>query len=98
MAVWKEECEKIEQVQRIACKGIMKDNYFVYDQALKNINLSERRLTIANCVKSEKFPDLFSKNEKYIPIFGTPKNSNFAKKWRLYKSSIPAMQRLLNQW
>ena len=58
--------------------------------------LAERFAT--KCSKSEKFRDWFPKNQKENIHLRNPNefNVNFAKKGRLYKSSIPAMQRLLN--
>ena len=67
-----EEKDDIERVQRVALKIIMKEKYISYEQALKNLNLDtlqERRLMLAErfakkCPKSEKFQNLFPKNEK----------------------------------
>ena len=102
-----EEKDDIERVQRVALKIIMKEKYISYEQALKNLNLDtlqERRLMLAErfakkCVKSEKFQNLFPKNEKEGLNLRDPEtyNVNFASKGRLFKSAIPAMQRLLNK-
>ena len=67
-----EEKDDIERVQRVALKIIMQEKYICYEQALKNLNLDtlqERRLMLAErfakkCPKSEKFQNLFPKNEK----------------------------------
>jgi hypothetical protein len=77
------------------------------EQALNNLNLDtlqDRRLMLAErfakkCSKSEKFQKLFPKNEKEGINLGDPEtyNINFASKGRLFKSAIPAMQRLLNK-
>ena len=102
-SITEEEKEDIERVQAIACRIILKEEYSEYDQALSDLklqSLNERRDMLAlrfakKCVKSDKFSDLFPKNgptthhEEY--------KVNFAKKGRLKKSSIPAMQRLLNE-
>ena len=102
-----EEKDDIERVQRVALKIIMKEKYISYEQALKNLNLDtlqERRLMLAErfakkCAKSEKFQNLFPKNEKEGLNLRDPEtyNVNFASKGRLFKSAIPAMQRLLNK-
>ena len=51
------------------------------------------------CAKGEKFKNLFPKNEKSGPDLRDPEefHVNFARKNRLFKSSIPAMQRILNE-
>ena len=51
------------------------------------------------CAKSEKFNHLFPKNEKSGLNLRDPEefHVNFASKKRLFKSSIPAMQRILNK-
>ena len=85
----------------------MKENYISYEQALSELNLqtlSQRRLILAErfakkCVKSEHFNDLFPKNgNQDLNLRKTEKyDVKFASTGRLMKSSIPAMQRLLNQ-
>ena len=101
-----EEREDLERVQRVACKIIMKDDYTDYHTALEKLklqNLSDRRQILAKrfalkCVDSDRFCDMFPLNpnnnesrnkEKYLV--------KFAKSGRLQKSSIPAMQKLLNR-
>ena len=51
------------------------------------------------CTKGDKFRDLFPKNEKSGLNLRDPDefHVNFARKNRLFKSSIPAMQRILNE-
>ena len=102
-----EESDNIERVQKIAFRIILKENYESYENALMQLNLqtlSERRTMLAErfatkCSKSEKFRDWFPKNEKENIYLRNPNefNVNFAKKGRLFKSSIPAMHRLLNK-
>ena len=105
--ITEEEREDLERVQRVACKIILKGNYISYELALAELNLqtlSERRLMLAErfakkCVKSEQFNDLFPKNiNQNVNLRNTEKyNVKFASTGRLMTSSIPAMQRLLNQ-
>ena len=86
---------------------ILKDNYHSYEQALSALNLdklSDRRQMLAKrfankCDKSEKFKHLFPKNEKSSLNLRDPEefHVNFARKKRLFKSSIPAMQRIWNK-
>ena len=105
-SITEEEKDDIERVQKIACKIILKDSYQTYEQALLKLNLqtlTDRRLMLAKrfsqkCVKSDKFNDLFPKNRKDSLNLRNPEefNVNFARTNRLQKSSIPAMQRILN--
>ena len=105
LSITEEEKEDIERVQAIACRIILKDNYSDYEDALSELNLQsldDRREMLAlrfakKCAKSETFSDLFPKND-----ISTSQNQEeyyvkFAKTGRLKKSSIPAMQRLLNK-
>ena len=99
-----EEIHDIERVQKIACKVILKDDYVSYEQTLKLQTLSDRRFMLAErfakkCIKSEKFNDLFPKNDKDSLNLRDPEDFNvkFASKKRLLQSSIPAMQRILNK-
>ena len=105
-SITEQEKDDIERVQKIACKIILKDSYQTYEQALLKLNLqslTDRRLMLAKrfsqkCVKSDKFNDLFPKNRKDSLNLRNPEefNVNFARTNRLQKSSIPAMQRILN--
>ena len=105
-SITEEEKDDIERVLKIACKIILKDSYQTYEQALLKLNLqtlTDRRLMLAKrfsqkCVKSDKFNDLFPKNRKDSLNLRNPEefNVNFARTNRLQKSSIPAMQRILN--
>ena len=88
------------------CKIILKGEYVNYNQSLQTLNLmslSDRRQMLAErfaikCSKSENFKDLFPKNHKKI---GLRNEESFmvksCKRSRLYNSSIPAMQKLLNR-
>ena len=101
-SITSEESDNIERVQKIACRIILKENYESYENALSKLNLqtlSERRTMLAErfatkCSKSDKFRDWFPKNEKENIYLRNPNefNVNFAKKGRLFKLSIPAMQ------
>ena len=101
------ECDDIERVQRVACKIMLKSDYSTYESALEKLslqNLYERRKTLClkfaqNCLNHEKTKGMFPlktpssyalrNNEKY--------QVNFASTDRLLKSSIPMMQRMLNE-
>ena len=99
-----EEITDIERVQKTSLKIILKDKYVDYESALtltKLKNLDERRKLLClefavSCTKQQSTKDLFPKNdqnirkkEKYFV--------KFANTERLKKSSIPYMQRLLNE-
>ena len=102
-----EDKDDIERVQRVALKIILKEKYISYEQALVDLNLDtlqNRRLMLAErfankCTKGGKFQNLFPKNQKDGLNLRDPEthNVNFASKGRLFKSAIPAMQRLLNK-
>ena len=106
-SITQEEKNNLERVQKCACKIILKGKYTDYDSALKRLNiqtLSERRKILAKrfavkCTKSEKFRSLFPLNNKqHMNLRRSEKYSvKFSRTLRLCKSSIPAMQRLLNQ-
>ena len=92
-------------MQRVTCRIILKENYTSYDQALEILklqNLSERRTMLASrfaqkCTKHERFENLFPKNNNQVNLRNKQEYEvKFATTQKLYKSSIPAMQRLLN--
>ena len=97
----------LERVQKCACKIILKEEYTDYASALVRLNiqsLCERRKVLAKrfaekCTKSERFRDLFPLNNKHhLKLRKTEKYLvKFSRTLRLCKSSIPLMQRLLNQ-
>ena len=70
-SITNEDRDDIELVQRVACKIILKEEYNGYNQALETLNLqnlSDRRQVLAKrfaleCVKSEKFSNLFPENQ-----------------------------------
>ena len=106
-SITQEENNDIERVQKCACKIILKGEYTDYNAALARLKiqtLSERRKMLAKrfavkCTKSEKFQNLFPVNDKqFMDLRKSEKYTvNFSRTLRLCKSSIPAMQRLLNQ-
>ena len=99
-----EEINDIERVQKTALKIILKDQYKDYESALKTtnlMNLEKRREHLClefalSCTKKENTANLFSKNDQNI-IKKEKYFVKFANNERLKKSSIPYMQRLLNQ-
>ena len=106
-AITQEESNDIERVQRCACRIILKEDYSDYETALTRLNLqnlSDRRKTLAlrfatKCTNNVRFTDMFPLNDKQHLNLRNPEKYlvNFARTLRLCKSSIPAMQRLLNQ-
>ena len=104
-SITQEEKNNIERVQKIACRVILKENYTTYEDALESLklqNLEQRRIKLATrfaekCTEHENFSDLFPKNPNNL-------NHRYREKYqvkhattqKLYKSSIPSMQRLLN--
>ena len=102
-----EESNDLERVQKVACKMISKQEYTDYGTALVRLNiqsLRERRQILAKrfavkCTKSENFKKMFPLSNKQYN--GQRKQEKYEVKFsrtlRLCKSSIPAMQRLLNQ-
>jgi hypothetical protein len=106
-SITQEESNDIERVQRCACRIILKEEFTTYESALSRLNLqnlSERRKTLAlrfakKCTENDRFAGLFTVNDKDLLNFRNPEKYDvkFARKLRLCKSSIPAMQRLLNQ-
>ena len=104
-AITQEEKNNIERVQRIACRIILKEKYTSYEEALEHLdlqNLNQRRIMLASrfakkCTQHEKFRDLFPKTENPLNLRTKEEYKvKFASTQKLYKSSIPTMQRLLN--
>ena len=112
VAVWsstitQEDIEDIERVQKVALRLILKENYDNYDQALLLLDLEKlqtRRTDLClrfakKCLKNEKSSSMFPLNPGYDPRL---RNSDkyevkFAHNSRLMNSSIPFLQRLLNE-
>ena len=85
---------------------ILKSEYTNYTDALQTLNLvslSDRRLMLAKrfalkCLKNDRFKDLFPRNRSNMELRGSEKYLvKFCNGRRLQKSSIPAMQRILNR-
>ena len=101
-----EESNNIERVQKTALRIILKSDYDNYPSALRLVSLStlkERRKKLSlsfakKCLKSDDNKDLFPQVEKLVNtrqherFFVTP-----ARTERLAKSTIPYLQRLLNE-
>ena len=95
----------IERVQKVALRIILQEEYEDYSNALRITKLDTLRIRreslclrfAKNCVKTEKNRDMFQKNVKIVntrpheEYYVTP-----AKTSRLAKSTIPYMQRILN--
>ena len=105
-SITQEQKNNIERVQRIACMIIMKNDYVNYENALEKLNLqtlSDRRDMLASrfankCTNNDRFKDLFPTTEHGLNLRKKEKfKVKFASTQKLYKSSIPSMQRLLNK-
>ena len=102
-----EDSLKLERVQKIALRIVMKDSYVSYENALeytKLQTLEARRSQLClkftqSSAKNEFTKDMFQLNTSKYQI-QTRKREKFkvqqARTDRLFKSSIPYMQRLLN--
>ena len=101
-----EDEKKIERVQKIALRIILKENYQNYDRALEMSvlqSLKARREILCSrfarkCTKSEETVSMFPLNNKHgktrqEELYNVP----FAYTDRLKRSAIPSMARLLNK-
>ena len=105
-SITKDEAEDLERVQKNVCRLLLKDRYEGYPDALKKLNLDsleDRRAKLANkfaksCVKLDEMRDLFKMQNKtkYDMRSSNQYDVKFAAKTRLYNSSVPTMQRMLN--
>ena len=105
-SITEEEITSIERVQKTALKMILRERYTDYLSALELTGLTtlrERRTHLSlnfarKCIKSGKSSDLFPLNVKSVNTrpheryFVTPARTD-----RLANSTIPYLQRLLNQ-
>ena len=105
-SITEEENRSIERVQKTALRIILGEDYSDYSSALELAGLStltERRTHLSlnfakNCLKSDKSSDLFPLNVKTVntrpheKYYVTPARTD-----RLATSTIPYLQRLLNQ-
>ena len=101
------DAEVIERVQKVACRIILKSNYENYHEALSLLGLEtleQRRYQLCikfakKCTKNPKTASMFPLNDtvnynlrKHETYYVQPARTN-----RLRDSSIPQMQRALNQ-
>ena len=105
-SITEEESNDLERVQKNVCKLILKSNYSDYNQALNQLKLQtlhERRKKLAlkfanNCLENEEMKILFPKNS--IDKHNLRKTEEFKVKFayskRLFDSSVPTLQRMLN--
>ena len=106
-SITEEESEDIERVQKTVCKMILKDSYINYEKALDALNLQDlksRRTKLAikfgrGCLEIPQMKEFFiteSSNEHFLRSEGLI-YVQYARTHRLFKSSIPTLQRLLNE-
>ena len=98
--------DKLERVQKVSLRIILKDSYECYEQALIRTELEtlkDRRTKL--CLKFAKSSakntftaDMFPEKEQHLHDVRNREKYDiqFARTWRLYQSAIPYMQRLLN--
>ena len=105
-SITEEESTNIERVQKTALRIILGHTYTDYKSALEvtgldNLSVRRTKLSITfakKCTRSQMNADLFPLNEKHVntrpheKYFVTP-----ARTERLAKSTVPYLQRLLNQ-
>ena len=105
-SITNEESEALESVQKTACKLILKNKYTTYEDALEILKLDElksRRLKLATkfakgCQQISAMQDIFkaSKPNQYELRKKNPFDVKHATGQRLYKSTVPTLQRILN--
>ena len=106
-SITEEESDDLERVQKSVCKILLKNRYTCYEEALNILKLEDlkaRRLKQAlkfgkGCLEIDQMKPLFLtksdctynlRNQEYL-------NVQHASRQRLYKSTIPSLQRLMNQ-
>ena len=106
-SITEQEKEDLERVQEIACRLILREKYFSYEDSLKVLQiqtLEARRLSMAlnfgkKCTKNPKMKDLFPENEQIREE--TRKREKYKVKFayhnRLKDLAVPAIQTLLNE-
>lgn len=106
-SITEEEADDLEQVQKAACRLILKEKYKNYESALENLklpNLKTRRETLAlkfakKCMSIPEMTDLFHKPK--LKIHNTRSSETcevkFASKSRLFNSAVPTLQRIINK-
>ena len=105
-SITEDESEDLERIQKNACRLILKSEYKDYKSALQELkldSLKERRLYLAKrfakkCLKVEEMNDVFKLSKiKPHEIRQTNKfDVKFAATSRLYNSTVPTLQRMLN--
>ena len=106
-SITEDEADDIERVQKNACKLLLNQEYQTYEQALSILKLDDlrtRRSKLAlkfgkSCLKLDDMKQLFEKShESKFNLRNSEKyNVDFASGGRLYKSTIPTLQRMMNQ-
>ena len=105
-SITEEESEDLERVQRNACKIMLGIHYTGYEEALERLNLDtlkDRREKLAlkfgqKCLKIEQMENCFKKNMKNVHDLRKQEEYEvkFASSTRLFNSTIPTLQRMLN--
>ena len=105
-SITQEERNDLERVQKTACKIILSERYSDYTSALEALNLetlNQRRYTLSlkfakKCLKYEQTKYMFPLNNTEVADMRQKQKYQvkFAKTSRLLKSSIPQLQRALN--
>ena len=106
-SITEEESEDIERIQKNACKLILGDDYLSYEQSLSILKLDtlkERRKKLAmrfgeSCLKLDDFKKHFEKSHESQYNFRRPEkyNVDFASGERFQRSTIPTLQRMMNE-
>jgi hypothetical protein len=105
-AITEDEKSELERVQKVACKVILDSRYADYESALESLNLdtlSIRREKLClrfskKCLKYDQTKEMFPLNlDHQVNTRDSDKfKVKFARTGRLLDSSIPQMQRALN--
>ena len=98
--------DKLERVQKVSLRIILKDSYESYENALSKTNLEtlkDRRTKLClkfakNSTKNLFTASMFPQNQENLHNVRHHEKykTQFARTWRLYQSAVPYMQRLLN--
>ena len=105
--ITEEEKGDLERVQKVACKILLNQRYESYSQALdilklENLEIRRQKMALSfgkKCANNPKFSEMFPlKRDIGIEVRNREKYQvKFASHSRLMNSSIPEIQRLLNQ-
>ena len=107
-AITQEETADLERVQKVCLRIILKQEYQTYEQALERtglVTLEDRRSTLClnfarKCVKNEATKYMFPMNPSgHNMVTREPEKYKvqYARTDRLAKSTIPYLQKLLNE-